>query len=464
MSHVQKPGMAEPLLGGGGGDGDPRRTASIGTPTSARPTSATNSGAFGYLDESEAQLFTTMFMIEDASVLQLVGDTSCTYKVVKTAIGLPLVVGIPVIGWVYGCSKVKLVPQGHLGLVMNSGRPELLGPGWHAILEPLRSWQGCVPLSQEVIKFSTMEVVTVKDGYVGLAWDRGQPILLPPGMHQWDSPTMKFEKVFDRRTNFQAGPFTFCTIQKGDVGVSFDRGELKLLHAGYHVLKHALHKYSHNISVRQQFDPLTSSKLLSQDTVELDLDATVSWQVLDPQAAALNARDMDHLRELVHRQARAALSECVFKMAISTNSAASGLSQSTDGILGASEPLDGGVAQPVSMADVSSGNTQQAQAVSSLSEACSNEDTLRQCNAELTTIGICINKIAIVKLDITDVEVLRALAKGATIAVAIREKRKVAEVEAESTVLQARANAEGRRLEAQAEAYAERQRAEAQQY
>ena len=36
---------------------------------------------------------------------------------------------------------------------------------------------------------------------------------------------------------------------------------------------------------------------------------------------------------------------------------------------------------------------------------------------------------AIVKLDITDIEVLRALARGATIAVTIREKRKVAEVE-----------------------------------
>ena len=35
-------------------------------------------------------------------------------------------------------------------------------------------------------------------------------------------------------------------------------------------------------------------------------------------------------------------------------------------------------------------------------------------------------------------------------------------MEAESTVLHARANAEGRRLEAQAEAYAEKQRADAQ--
>merc|ERR1712072_1573638 len=78
-------------------------------------------------------------------------------------------------------------------------------------------------------------------------------------MHQWDSVTLKFEKVFDRRKNFQAGPFTFSTVQKGDVGVSFDRGELVLLPAGYHVLKHALHKFSHNLSVRQQFDRLLPS-------------------------------------------------------------------------------------------------------------------------------------------------------------------------------------------------------------
>eukprot|EP01045_Picozoa_sp_COSAG04_P013269 COSAG04_NODE_932_length_9350_cov_665.689007_9_plen_182_part_00 len=63
---------------------------------------------------------------------------------------------------------------------MNSGRPELLGPGWHGVLEPLRSWHGAVPLTQEVIQFSTVEVVTVKDGFAGLAWDRGEPVLLPP--------------------------------------------------------------------------------------------------------------------------------------------------------------------------------------------------------------------------------------------------------------------------------------------
>ena len=332
-----------------------------------------------FLDVAEQRLFCTNYRIVDANAIQLLPDTSCGTKLIKALACL----AVPGIGWAYGLASLKLVPQGELGMVMNSGRPELLGPGWYCVAEPLRRWSGKVALSQCVIKFTTKQVITVKDGFVGLAWDRGEPVLLPPGMHQWDSPTLKFEKTFDRRSNFQAGPFTFCTVQKGDVGVSFDRGELTLLPAGYHVLKHALHKFSHNISVRQQFDQLKSSKLLSQDTVELDLDATVSWQVIlkyglppamlarttsvcshcvgwqvnEPEAAALNARDMEHLRELVHRQvntcralhclpstfalplhclfntcsptqARAALSECVFKMAVSTGSSASGLSQS----------------------------------------------------------------------------------------------------------------------------------------
>ena len=79
--------------------------------------------AFGFLDDSEADLFTTRFAIEDASVLQLVPANSCGYKALKAMICVPLTVGIPMVGWAYGCAKVKLVPQGSLGLVLNSGKP-----------------------------------------------------------------------------------------------------------------------------------------------------------------------------------------------------------------------------------------------------------------------------------------------------------------------------------------------------
>ena len=74
-------------------------------------------------------------MIEDASVIRLLADNSCGYKLAKTFVAAPLCLGVPVLGWLYGCARIKLVPQGHIGLVMNSGRPELLGPGWHGVLD-----------------------------------------------------------------------------------------------------------------------------------------------------------------------------------------------------------------------------------------------------------------------------------------------------------------------------------------
>ena len=42
--------------------------------------------------------------------------------------------------------------------------------------------------------YGNCTIVVVPQGFVGLATDMGQPVLLPPGMHQWKSDTMKFEK------------------------------------------------------------------------------------------------------------------------------------------------------------------------------------------------------------------------------------------------------------------------------
>jgi hypothetical protein len=124
MSQLQKPGMSEPLLHAAGGSHRARSPAAR-APTSRQLNSnrsVSGQSAFGFLDESEKDLFTTRFSIEDASVLRLVPENSCGYKAAKAAVGIPLTL-VPVIGWAYGCAKVKLVPQGHLGLVLNSGRP-----------------------------------------------------------------------------------------------------------------------------------------------------------------------------------------------------------------------------------------------------------------------------------------------------------------------------------------------------
>lgn len=49
--------------------------------------------------------------------------------------------------------------------------------------------------SEKPIINLTKGIVTVPDGSVGIAQDRGQYVLLGPGMHQWDSPTFKWDKL-----------------------------------------------------------------------------------------------------------------------------------------------------------------------------------------------------------------------------------------------------------------------------
>lgn len=59
-------------------------------------------------------------------------------------------------------------------------------------------------------------IVIVPQGSVGLAYDVGQPILLPPGMHQWQSATMKFERGVDlNQPVIELGPYTVLTVDKG---------------------------------------------------------------------------------------------------------------------------------------------------------------------------------------------------------------------------------------------------------
>ena len=44
-------------------------------------------------------------------------------------------------------------------------------------------------------------LVVVEQGRIGYALDKGQPVLLPPGMHQWQSSTQIFEKLYDLNNN-----------------------------------------------------------------------------------------------------------------------------------------------------------------------------------------------------------------------------------------------------------------------
>ncbi|HEY9757798.1 MAG TPA: hypothetical protein V6C97_21705 [Oculatellaceae cyanobacterium] len=55
-----------------------------------------------------------------------------------------------------GCCKTTLVQQGQVGFAMNSGRPNLLGPGWHVLVSPLNSIETTKSWGEDVITVSVL--------------------------------------------------------------------------------------------------------------------------------------------------------------------------------------------------------------------------------------------------------------------------------------------------------------------
>ena len=49
----------------------------------------------------------------------------------------------------------------------------------------------------------------------------GQPILLPPGLHEWESNTLRFVESIDlNNTMIHLGPYTLLTVDEGNLSIN----------------------------------------------------------------------------------------------------------------------------------------------------------------------------------------------------------------------------------------------------
>merc|ERR1719408_403960 len=146
------------------------------------------------------------------------------------------------------------VDDGNIMPAMQSSEYVFYGPGIHRVIDPFTSRTEQVSLKSEVIVWGNRTIVTVPQGYIGLCEDRGQPLLLPPGMHQWKSNTMKFVREVDLIQHvIELGPYTIVTVDEGYAAVTQDNGKQVILKGGAtHMLKHRQHKFEKFISEKIQ--------------------------------------------------------------------------------------------------------------------------------------------------------------------------------------------------------------------
>jgi len=182
---------------------------------------------------------------------------------------------------------------------VTDGRGKFLfyGPGNHLICDPFYRRVGeSRGYSRGEIIHGDKTVVVVEQGKIGFALDRGQPILLPPGLHYWRSPTLRFKEAFDLNNNvINMPPLTLVTVDEGYAAVSEDNGRQVILEGGdTYLLTHRNWKFQKFISQKIQSNDLKRILATSADNVLMSVDATVIWKIENVAIAAKNSAETIH--------------------------------------------------------------------------------------------------------------------------------------------------------------------------
>jgi len=303
--------------------------------------------------------------------------------------------------------------------------------------------------------------VVVPQGFIGLAEDMGQPVLLPPGMHQWSSATMHFNRCVDLTMPvIGLGPYTLLTVDKGYEAVTQNNGKQEVLAGGeVHLLTHRNHKFEKFITCKIQTDDLKRIEVMTGDNVLMHVDATVCWQIDDVKLCAEKAAETMHqtggkkskgddetlgtiqkLRSDVLKQAEASLSALIGKVNFSdTFSAATTLQTGVaplPTVIGAA-PVEG-LAPAAADSDVGI-----------LFNVDKLNDAVTHANDMTKRYGVEILSINIISAKPAHNELMQSLAKGA-----------VAAAEAQQLEITARGRAKAATIMAKGEADAEVTRAE----
>merc|ERR1711998_652581 len=181
------------------------------------------------------------------------------------------------------------VPRGKVRLAEDgSGNYEIYAPGVHRVNNLFMKVWDDLSINEELIVHGDKTIVTVQQGNIGYCEDMGQPVLLPPGLHQWQSQTLKFIESVDLNNSIiKLGPHTLITVDEGYCAVTQNNGQQVILPGGAtHLLNHRNWKMEKLMTMKIQTNDLQRIEATSADNVMMHTDATVVWRVSNVDDAA----------------------------------------------------------------------------------------------------------------------------------------------------------------------------------
>merc|ERR1711959_1687 len=350
-------------------------------------------------------------------------------------------------------TKTFEVPNGHIRLGDDgAGNFLAFGAGVHFISNMfVNVHRENLPLTKEIIQWGDRTIVTVKQGHIGYAEDMGQPVLLPPGLHEWRSSALKFDRHVDlNNTMLKLGPLTVITVDDGYSAITQNNGVQVVLPGGHtHLLEHRNWKFEKFMSEKIQTDKLERIEATSADNVMMHTDATVVWRVTDVHAAARmsaetmqrdgadvkNAAesDINKLRKDVLMQATASLAAFIGEIRYSDSFH---ISAAANAMGDGPRPLE---PAPVPIELVG---------YSPIFDAKRMSTAVETANAITRTYGVTILSINIIAANPADKNLQVALAKGAVASAEAEHAETVARGESKAAQIRAEGDAEAEKIRA----------------
>ena len=357
------------------------------------------------------------------------------------------------------CFLNTKVSAGNVGLLQDGrGKFEFLAPGVHFYPDCLYSRSGTSKLTETEIIHGDRAIITVPRGYVGVAFDAGKPIVLPPGLHSWKSPTMRFDKLVSlNQAVIPIDPYTLVTVDEGYSAITTDNGKMVVLAGGQtYLLSHRNHVFKLFISEKIETNQLPNILCSTADNVVMTVDATVNWRIVNSSLAGLFAAetmnkapstqfDARELRNDVLKQAEASLSAFIAMVNYSDTFGVSASVKKATVTSAVDVPVGTSIAEP----------KQPVPEASPLFDLEKLNSLLSHANEVTARYGVEIFSINIISAFPRDKGLMQSLAKGAVSAAEAQQAKMVAmamQIEAEgkaASLTIARADAEADRIRAE---------------
>eukprot|EP00928_Gymnodinium_smaydae_P082864 TRINITY_DN6613_c1_g1_i4.p1 TRINITY_DN6613_c1_g1~~TRINITY_DN6613_c1_g1_i4.p1 ORF type:complete len:638 (+),score=116.73 TRINITY_DN6613_c1_g1_i4:37-1914(+) len=354
------------------------------------------------------------------------------------------------------------------GATTGGGENVWYGPGVHVFLGFGYEMGDISRVAEsDAIVNGTKAILTVRQGFVGLAMIKGEPILLPPGLHQWDDPDIAFEKMIDLSSSLiSMGPYTLVTVEEGYAAITQNNGKQTILAGGSsYMLTHQNWKFLAWLSLKMQTNKVGPLCMTTGDNIELSIISNVNWVIVDAVVAAGKNVDLNNgndtlklMRDDVNLQVTSSLAALVGSIRYGSQGA-KGLQKATrtgqvsspDG----GENEDGGLGGAEGEPDPEDGKLGRK----ALWDPSRLQNAVDDANNICSRYGVEVLSINLISAAPADAKLVEIMSRGAVATVTAEETAKAAKAEANASLIAAKADAA--RAQAAAEALQIKARSEA---